>query len=222
MNTSTTEGIALVIDSSGSSVFVGLLNDQDKWLAKVNSEGAPLEELFTTVDAALSEARIELRNVSQYIYCEGPGSVLGLRLCAMAMETWSRLYPNSAQFYKYNSLQLTALALQHSSSNLEEALIVADWKKGAWNALYIKDGAVGSTEVIDDTTLANWTGSLYHLPQRKGWQSPPANTQTIAYDPTKLSQVRNHPTLLKKTDGIELYNSGINTFQKWTPERHRA
>ena len=214
--------VSLVIDGSGSSVFAGLLYQEDRWLAKVERPGAPLEDLFPAIEQALSESGLTLADVGSYLYCEGPGSVLGLRLCAMAIETWIRLYPDSAQLYKYNSLQFTAHALLHANSELKEALIVADWKKGAWNALYIREGQVGETEVIDDARLTDWRGALYHLPQRKGWQKPPEKADTLHYDPSSLSQIRHRPSLLQATASVELYSSGINTFQKWTPTRHQA
>lgn len=214
--------VSLVIDGSGSVVFAGLLDPHNQWLAKIERDGAPLEELFPAVEQALAEASLTLADIASYLYCEGPGSVLGLRLCAMAIETWTRLYPDSAQFYKYNSLQLSAFARLHADPDLTDALIVADWKKGAWNGLYIKNGTVGATEVIDDAELAAWGGELYHLPQRKGWQSPPSNVQTLNYDPSIISEVRSRPSLLQATEGVQLYSSGINTFQKWTPTRHRA
>jgi tRNA threonylcarbamoyladenosine biosynthesis protein TsaB len=213
---------ALVIDGSGSTVFAGLLAGDNQWLAKIERPGAPLEQLFPAVEIALKEADVPLSDIGSYLYCEGPGSVLGLRLCAMAIKTWTCLYPATAQLFKYNSLQLTALGLLHTSPELADALIVADWKKGAWNALFIRGGEVGSTEVIDDAQLAAWNSALYHLPQRKGWQSPPPAATTLDYDPAQIAQVRQHPALLQATEGVQLYSSGINTFQKWTPNRHRA
>lgn len=213
---------ALVIDGSGGSVFTGILDGHNKWLAKFERGGAPLENLFPTVDAALKAADLRLSDLRGYIYCEGPGSVLGLRLCAMAIETWTQLYPASAHLRKYNSLQLCAQTLLHDSPDLKDALIVADWKKGAWNALKISDGTAGSTEVIDDAALNAWPGTLYHLPQRKGWQSPPAGAQTLNYEPARIADLHPHPAFLQPSEGVQLYNTGINTFQKWTASRHRA
>jgi tRNA threonylcarbamoyladenosine biosynthesis protein TsaB len=226
--------LSLVIDGSSNSVFAGLLqssscNDstnskqpETHWLAKVQRPGAPLEELFPAIEIALKAAKVQLSDITNYLYCEGPGSVLGLRLCAMAIETWSRLYPKSARLFKYNSLQLSAVTLLHTNSELTDALIVADWKKGAWNAIHIKGRQIGEAEVIDDAGLHAWRGALYHMPQRKGWQSPPPAATTLKYDPSIMSEVRQHPALLHATSSVELYSSGINTFQKWTPTRHRA
>ena len=174
----TSNKASLVIDGSGSSVFAGLLDADKQWLTKIEHVGAPLEELFPVIQLVLFESGLSLNDIGGYIYCEGPGSLLGLRLCAMAIETWTRLYPESAQYYKYNSLQLSAHALLHANPDLQDALIVADWKKGAWNALYLRGRCVGATEVIDDASLEDWGNLIYHLPQRKGWQSPPIKVQT--------------------------------------------
>ena len=217
-----TNKVSLVIDGSGSKVFAGILDAENRWLVKLERDGSPLEELFSVIEAVLTESGLSLTEIGSYIYCMGPGSVLGLRLCAMAIETWARLYPKSAQYYKYNSLQLSAHALLYATPDLKDALIVSDWKKGAWNALYIKGGHVGATEVIDDGALNDWENLIYHLPQRKGWQSPPDKVQTLRYDPSILDAIRDASGLLQITDRIELYSSGINTFQKWTQTRHRA
>ncbi|MEC8209776.1 MAG: hypothetical protein VX051_04885 [Verrucomicrobiota bacterium] len=217
-----TNKASLVIDGSGIAVFAGLLDAENRWLAKVEREGSPLEKLFPVIEAVLSESNLSLEDIDSYIYCMGPGSVLGIRLCAMAIETWTRLYPESVKYYKYNSLQLSAHALVHATPDLNDALIVSDWKKGAWNALYIRGGHVGTTEVIDDVAINDWENLIYYLPQRKGWQSPPDKVQTLRYDPSILSAIRDTSGLLQITDCIDLYSSGINTFQKWTATRHRA
>ena len=213
---------SLVIDGSGITVFAGLLDAKNRWLAKAKRDGNPLEELFPVIEAVLAETGLSLRDIKSYIYCMGPGSLLGIRLCAMAIQTWARLYPKSFNFYKYNSLQLSAHGLLYATPDLKDALIVSDWKKGVWNALYIRGGRVGATEVIDDSVLIDWENIIYHLPQRKGWQSPPDKVQTLIYDPSILNAIHDAEGLLQITDRIELYSSGINTFQKWTPVRHRA
>jgi tRNA threonylcarbamoyladenosine biosynthesis protein TsaB len=212
----------LVIDASGSGLFAGLLNGRNTWEATAHRESAALEGLFPAVGELLQKAELPLSAVDGFIYCEGPGSVLSLRLCAMAIETWRRLRPTPAPLLKYNSLQLMAHQLLADTPNLADARIVSDWKKTAWNACALRAGRVGVVEVLDDATLAAWSGPLYHLPQRKGWQAPPPGATTLQYDPSCLDRLHERPGLLVPTDSVELYNAGVNTFQKWTPTRHRA
>lgn len=213
---------ALVVDGSGSGLFVGILQSEGRWLAKAALDQPPLESLFSGVASILEASGVELSDIESYIYCSGPGSVLGLRLCAMAIETWSRLSHKPVGFFGYQSLQLCAASLRHIESVNRPILLVSDWKKGAWNSVLLQNGQIEETKPMSDEAMSRWEGQLYHLPQRKGWQSPPPSAQTIQYDPSQIAQLHTHPDLLRRTEGVELYLSGLNTFQKWTPERHRS
>ncbi len=213
---------ALAIDGSSSGTFAGMIGPKGNWLAQCFCEKAPLEGLFPTVKSVLAETGQHFGDIRSYLYCEGPGSVLGLRLCAMAIETWSRLYPDSAQFFAYNSLQLAAVRLVHDTPDLPESLVISDWKKTAWNAVRIQSGQPATTEALPADALARWDGPVYHLPARKGWQSPPAGARQLDYDPAELRRFLQAPGLLRPTETIQLYSAGTNAFQKWTPTRHRA
>lgn len=211
----------LVIDGSGPACFAGVLDADQKWIGRTEIDGAPLESLFPAVKAVLDGAGLELEALRGYIYCQGPGSVLGLRLCAMALETWSRLQPTPPPCFAYNSLQLVAACILADHPELENALLVSDWKKGAWNAVLIEAGRPRTPHVADDSEIQEWTAPLFHLPQRKGWQTPPAHATTVANTPARLPELLAQSDLLTPTPGIQLHTSGVNTFQKWIPTRHR-
>lgn len=213
---------SLIIDGSDSTVFVGLLGPDGDWIATSHGHKAPLEGLFPAVETVLKQSKCSLDQIHSYIYCEGPGSVLGLRLCAMAIETWQRLFRNNSQLYAYNTLELAAHSCLNDEPDVSEALIISDWKKGVWNALYIRESQIGRIDTVKDETLEAWTGRLFHLPQRKGWQSPPPAAKTLVHDPLRLNNLHNRPSFLRPTKTVELYNSGKHAFQKWTPSRHRA
>jgi tRNA A37 threonylcarbamoyladenosine modification protein TsaB len=211
---------ALVIDGSSASTFVGILGVDLHWLGYTCSGKPPLESLFTTVESVSKEADLPLGNLRAYLYTEGPGSVLGLRLCAMAIETWSRLFPHSANYFAYNSLTLVAAQVLSQSPETRDALILSDWKKDLWNAVAIKSGQIQDPAPVTPETLVSSQSPLYHLPARKGWQSPPREAQRIEARPDRLPQLLNTPDLLKRTQGVQLYSAGSNTFQKWTARRH--
>lgn len=212
--------IYLVIDCSSSNIYAGVLDHKNQWRSQISREGTALENMFLAVEDTMQDARIKLSDLSGFIYCEGPGSVLGLRLCAMAIETWRRLYPNCNELLKYNSLQLSAQVLLQDNVDLKDALIVSDWKKGAWNSIQITAALPQKIVVIDDNTLTNFNGKLYHLPQRKGWQRPPPKAQTLLHSPGRIADLRLRTSALKAVDQVEIYNNSVNRFQKWTPTSH--
>lgn len=213
---------ALVIDGSSSSFFSGVLGSDGSWLASKKAPEPALESLFETVDSVLESAGVKLDAIKSYIYCEGPGSVLGLRLCAMAIETWMRIHPNPTKLYAYNSLELVAANLLIQGKVTEEVLLISDWKKDTWNGLKAAPDSMGSTTPTSSTELSEWKGPLYHLPARKGWQAAPESAVELSYEPECLPKlfVRSH--FIEPRESVTLYNSGINSFQKWTPERHRS
>ena len=213
---------SLVIDCSDGEVFCGVLDGRGAWLSEKRSGPGALEALFPNVAAVLQGADCSLGSVGRFIYCRGPGSVLGLRLSAMAIETWCQLSPNPVEKAGYDRLQLTAALLLLDEPALKDALILSDWKKDTWHALPIEQGVRGSVTALPTEELDKMDRPLYHLPGRKGWQASPKDARTLLYEPARLDRVLDYPDLLRAGNSVELFQPGGNTFTKWNPERHRA
>jgi hypothetical protein len=107
----------------------------------------------------------------------------------MAIETWSRLYPQSAKLFTYNSLQLAAAGILHEPPSIQSAYIISDWKKELWNGVEIREGKIAATKPVPLDQLSAFDGSIYHLPARKGWQSTPEFATTIQPNPNALSNL---------------------------------
>ncbi|MEM1221310.1 MAG: hypothetical protein AAGH40_00995 [Verrucomicrobiota bacterium] len=212
---------ALLLDASNPTLFCGVLEDTENWGFQSSKDGVALENIFPLVQEVIDQSKIRIDEIKCFLYCEGPGSVLGLRLAAMALETWRQLSPGQTALFAYNSLQLTAHLLAKDLGGTD-ALLISDWKKDAWNAVRIHEGKVSTNEVVDDAALAQSALPVYHLPQRKGWQTPPESAQALTYEPERIIELISVEPLLKKTDGVELSQKAANTFAKWTPQRHRA
>lgn len=211
----------LVIDASSPTVFVGILGEEGVWLGRENRQGMALETLFSSVGSVFSSTCLGFENCRGYLYCEGPGSTLGLRLSAMAIETWCRIHPASARLFAFDSLRLTAALIALDHPDMTDALLVSDWKKNAWHTVAIKNGKLAGNEVMDSAKLAEWKDPLFHLPQRKGWQPPPKRAVGLEYEPGRLPEAARHFDLLRSVEEVELHRSGRNAFRKWAPERHR-
>lgn len=212
----------LVIDGSGIDCFVGILNTEGQWSARSLATGTALEGLFPSLHSTLADASLGIEEIKAFIYCQGPGSVLGIRLSSMAIQTWALLRDAPPVYFTFDSLQLTAACILKDTPSPQEALLVSDWKKGTWHAVRLEPDSCGATTVLDSESLEAWEGPLFHLPQRKGWQSPPKNAQTVAYQPARLNEFLTDSRLIRPTETVILHQATVNSYQKWTATRHRA
>ena len=143
---------ALVLDASAGTVFVGIVGPDEQWIARQQSTANALEGLFASVEYCLQTAGMGIDSIRGFIYCEGPGSVLGLRLCAMAIETWRRIAPRASSLHRY-TLQLCARLIRRDAPPASPALLLSDWKK-AFGMLRIEDSAPHAVEPCDTAALA--------------------------------------------------------------------
>lgn len=213
---------ALVIDCSGTECFTGILDQNGNWLARAEAGPGALEALFPCIKNVLNASNTPLRSISRFIYCRGPGSTLGLRLGAMAINVWSHLAANPVQYKTYSSLQLTAALLMIDQPALKDALILSDWKKGQWHAIDIENGRFGEIKVLEESRVSENNLPVYHLPRRKGWQEPPHHSGTLKYSPGRLDEVLASTEILQTTTEVELFQASGSHFAKWSPQRHRA
>ena len=212
------QGTCLVLDASHPNVSIGLLQN-GRWAALETDKAPALNALFALTEQCLKSADTSLEQVSTYIYCRGPGSMLGLRLAAMAIQTWRHLYPNS-HLLSYTSLDLARLELILKAP--EQAFqLIADWKKTAWHWMESSSDNVGFVEVSELSVESN--EPLYYLSQRKGWQSPPERAIPLEYSIQSMPElIHEQADFLKPVDKPEAFQHSEPVFQKWTPKRHGA
>ena len=218
-NMDTPELPALLIDASGQSIATGVLSTKNTWLSYNELNGTALETLFKCIEKTLKNANAELYQIHSFICCVGPGSILGLRLAVMAVQTWARIHFRKAPVYTYNSLDFCIRTLQLDQIKLSGSILVSDWKKDAWHAVKLLEDQEYKLQIIDSDTLSSWSGAIFHLPQRKGWQDPPANCNTIRYQPKRIIECIDLG-ILHRTESIELFSTTVNNYKKWIPKRH--
>jgi len=111
----------LVIDAASSRIQAGLLaaDASGRWEA---SE----EEAGIGVFRCLEVLGVDLDAVGAFAFCEGPGSILGIRTVAMALRTWG--VANPRPIFAYGSLELVALAIAQP-----EVGIISDARRDLWH-----------------------------------------------------------------------------------------
>ena len=78
--------IPLAVDASSTRIQVGIPGDMD-WVHLETVELPAMEGLFQTLSRLMEKTGVNLRQVDELFFCEGPGSTLGLRIAAAFAKT---------------------------------------------------------------------------------------------------------------------------------------
>src|SRR5262245_55737984 len=93
----------LLLDAASLHVTVGLCRTGESaiWSGAQSEAG---HAVFWGTKEVLEKAHMRLDDVESFIFCEGPGSMLGTRTVAMALRTWQTLRVRPC--YAYQSLTI--------------------------------------------------------------------------------------------------------------------
>src|SRR6267142_6499721 len=94
----------LILDAASARVQVGV------WRRDGTSDWQSSdEEAGIGVFRGIEKLGVRVADVGAFVFCDGPGSILGIRTVAMALRTWVLLKPRPV--FGYSSLALVAHAL---------------------------------------------------------------------------------------------------------------
>src|SRR4051812_6459597 len=145
----TTHRSLLVLDAASTRLQVGLL--QATAAASWQTEDAEAgSALFKSTAAALQAGGLKLPDIGAFVFCEGPGSVLGVRTVAMAIRTWQVLQPRPA--YAYQSLAVAGCFASRGAAG--PLAIIADARRDSWHLQPIAaDGSPGLLQRVPTQDL---------------------------------------------------------------------
>jgi tRNA threonylcarbamoyladenosine biosynthesis protein TsaB len=132
----------LVLDGSArAGVRVGVLSG-GRWVGQGLSPDGALEGLFGCVEVALAEAKLKLGYIRSFALCVGPGSVLGIRIAALAVRSWSALEPRPIFIWE----SLAGIARSALTVGEQGPFLVAvESRLKRWHALEVSaDGSLGA------------------------------------------------------------------------------
>ncbi len=211
----------LLTDCSAPGVRAGILGEHG-WLAYEKLDGETGTKLFEAVKKLLAETNLELKHLQSFVYCEGPGSTLGIRINSMALRTWVSLSDQPKPIYTYRSLTAAGMLIALERKKETTFAVLSDLRKHSWNALRFDPGAhseeirVASVEELND-----WPEPRYFIQQRIHSPGIPPGAEVIHYD---LEALGTHPSFLaslRLVEKPEIYQTTTTEFKKWTPNRHR-
>jgi tRNA threonylcarbamoyladenosine biosynthesis protein TsaB len=206
----------LLIDSSSTNVQAALLraNNEPIWSSKNGEAG---EQVFAAVNDTLARSSLQLDSIDAFIFCDGPGSVLGIRTTAVALRTWLMLRDRPA--YAFCSLTVVAHALVNSE-NKRDFSAICDARRDTWHHVGVAaDGTISNLQRLQTSALA---GTLVMPAGFRHWTQLPASVETVSYSlPALLPQIAD-ADLFYMAPEPDAFLHEEPSYKTWTPQVHRA
>ena len=194
----------LLLDASSQRIQAGLLGpDPARWASRT-------EEAGVGVFACLEDLGVDPGAVAAFAFCEGPGSILGIRTSAMALRVWDVLQPRP--LFAFQSLAVAA-----TGAGRPGATLIADARRGLWHCL-----PVGGT--LARVPAAELTGELLTPEGFRAWAPLPAGTAVVPYDLAALFALPAvaDADLFRPSPAPDAFLHEEPAYAKWVPQIHRA
>ncbi len=195
----------LLIDAASERIQAGLLAEgsEARWSSRREEAGVGVFE-------CLDELDVDIGSVGAFAFCEGPGSILGIRTSAMALRMWNVL--RERPLFAYNALALVARALGRPGATL-----IADARRGLWHRT-----ALGGT--FERVPAAGLSGELVTPEGFRHWDPLPAGTTLTPYDLAALLALPAvaGADLFRATPEPDAFLHQEPSYARWVPQIHRA
>lgn len=200
----------LLIDTASARVQVGLWSavEAQHPLLRVSDTEASTG-LFECVDAVLREAGLRISDIGAFVFCEGPGSVLGIRTAAVALRAWRAIH-STAAIYSYQSLDLVARAV-----NRPEVNIIADARRDTWHVMQLG-------QPLRRVPAAELNGELVMPEHFRHWTALPSAVTPTSYDVATLLEALPDADLFRVAEHPDAFTHEDPSYVTWIPQIHQA
>lgn len=206
----------LILDAASSVVQVGLLQatGEARWQREEAEAGTAL---FRGTEGLLAVSGLKLADVDAFVFCEGPGSMLGARTVAMAIRTWQAIRARPA--FAYQSLALAGCHAHRLASR--PIAVIADARRDTWHLQMISPD--GSPAPLRRVAVAELPRGELLMPENfKVWAPLPSNVAPCSYDLAKLFPVITDTDLFRPTDAPDAFQHEAPDYKKWSAQVHSA
>jgi tRNA threonylcarbamoyladenosine biosynthesis protein TsaB len=196
----------LLMDAASSRVQVGWLRSvsDHAWHASGEEAGVGVFECAAALDVPVTDA-------GAFLFCDGPGSVLGIRTVAMALRTWRLLRPRPV--FAYTSLAVVAHTLRRP-----EVGVIADARRDSWHLYQIGLGL----RRVAAAQLRELCRELVMPDGFRHWSPLPENVARVPYSLRELLPQVVDADLFLETEAPDAFLHEEPSYVTWTPQIHRA
>ncbi len=209
-------GHLLALDTASATVQAGVLraSGEPHWQ---RVEGEAGTALFQCADAALGAARQQFDGIGAFVFCEGPGSMLGVRTVAMALRTWHVLEPRPV--YAYQSLAVAAVAEWRRAPRA--FTIIADARRDTWHTLAMD--AAGRPGALQRTATPDLPGGELLTPENfRTWSKLARPVASCSYDLAPIFAALGERDLFRAVEFPDAFQHEPPEYRKWPARVHSA
>jgi len=199
-------GSLLVLDGSGIA--------QASWFGSSRGPGHSVriaEEAGIGIFKAVAAVCPRPGQAGAFAFCEAPGSVLGIRIAAAAIRSWTAL--RFRPVYSYHALQLAAAA------DASPRTYLADARRGAWHCLI--PGQAVRIVATEDLGIARAGMPFVTLEGYRHWEPLPPETMVQPYDIGALLSASPTADLFSICNSPDAALVARPSYAQWTPHIHR-
>jgi tRNA threonylcarbamoyladenosine biosynthesis protein TsaB len=209
-------GRLLVLDAASTRVQVGLLRAGGPALWRTFDDEAGTG-VFAGTEAVLQQSAAKLGDIGAFVFCEGPGSMLGTRTVAMALRTWQVLQPRPA--YAYQSLAVAGrFAWTQAPRNFA---VIADARRETWHVQSVgADGRLAPLQRVAAGALP--AGELLSPENFRAWAPPPRPAAACSYDLAKIFPALADGDFFRATGTPDAFQHEAPEYKKWSAQVHSA
>ncbi|HZZ56595.1 MAG TPA: hypothetical protein VFE31_02105 [Opitutaceae bacterium] len=208
-------GPVLILDAAGSAQAA---LRQGAELRAASAPGEAGVALFQALDGLASpsgSAADLIARAEAFVFCRSPGSVLGIRTCAMAIRVWRVL--RARPVYAYDALELLAAA-----NGRADVAFIADARRGEWH--WARAGSAPERMPEDQVAArARADGVALAMPEGfRAWSAAPPETRPARYNIGELWSRAAPLPLLSFTSEPDAWMAAEPSYLRWTPRLHGA
>jgi tRNA threonylcarbamoyladenosine biosynthesis protein TsaB len=208
----------LLLDAASPRLCAGLRSAAGREFAWRETDDEAGVGLFRTMEDLLRTAGVTMGDVRTVVFCDGPGSLLGIRLTAMALRTWMALpRAQPLRVLAYRSLALVAADLL-AGGEVAPFHVCSDARRETWNVLTVSpDGVIGDVRRCGKAELPDDGRPLFFPESFPHWQPLPAGARAVPYRPRSLPELAMRFPLLQETNAPDAFMTEMPTYRTWSP-----
>lgn len=212
----------LIIDTASRRVSVAVIDRAGELRSRSSQEEASLT-LFPLIETLLADSKLSLSDLYSIAYCEGPGSMLGIRTALMGIRAWrgAGLIEN-ATLYSFNSLRVGKLLLNRAHPDQPSFIVVTDARRNSWNSLEIATGSERPIAILKNDELEASPLPVFSFDEFPSWTQSGAPIVRIPYRPESVFDSSEFPSMLQANSNAEPFTIRSMEFVKWTPQARTA